>query len=84
MLGTPLFLRTTRSVSLTPAGAALMREAGLMLDSINRSCISEKNRAREVGHIQFGTVGTAAWGPLMLRLTTSVKVRRKSAGRLRN
>jgi len=66
LLGTPLFLRTTRSVSLTPAGAALMREAGLMLDSINRSLHQVRKIGRgEVGHIQFGTVGTAAWGPLM-------------------
>ncbi|KQN67827.1 LysR family transcriptional regulator [Rahnella sp. FC061912-K] len=66
MLGTPLFLRTTRSVALTPAGAALMREAGLMLDGINRSLHQVRKIGRgEVGHIQFGTVGTAAWGPLM-------------------
>ncbi|AVF33840.1 LysR family transcriptional regulator [Rahnella sikkimica] len=66
LLGTPLFLRTTRSVSLTPAGAALMREAGLMLDSINRSLHQVRKIGRgEIGHIQFGTVGTAAWGPLM-------------------
>lgn len=66
LLGTPLFNRTTRSVSLTPAGAALMREAGLMLDGINRSLHHVRKIGRgEVGHIQFGTVGTAVWGPLL-------------------
>ncbi|MBU9847062.1 LysR family transcriptional regulator [Rahnella ecdela] len=75
LLGTPLFLRTTRSVSLTPAGAALMREAGLMLDSINRSLHQVRKIGRgEVGHIQFGTVGTAAWGPLMPALNSFARI----------
>ncbi len=34
-LGAPLFLRTTRHVSLTPAGAALLPEAGAILDRAN-------------------------------------------------
>lgn len=66
LLGTLLFNRTTRSVSLTPAGAALMREAGQLLDGLNRSLHQVRKIGRgEVGHIQFGTVGTAVWGALL-------------------
>ncbi len=54
-LGTPLFVRTKRSVALTPAGAGLLPEARVLL----RAADALKEGAR---HIAAGDVGALALG----------------------
>lgn len=66
LLGTQLFLRNTRSVELTAAGAFLLEETrhiqGLTRQSLRH--VSQMGRG-EAGHMNLGLVGTAAWGRLL-------------------
>ncbi len=54
-LGTALFIRTTRSISLTEAGRALMRGAGPAFDQLSEAVES----ARTSGHAARGTLRLA-------------------------
>src|SRR6478736_1846982 len=54
-LGTDLFVRTSRQVALTPAGRALLEEAPLALDALERAA----ERARLAG---AGVAGTVRFG----------------------
>ena len=54
-LGTALFIRTTRSVSLTEAGRALVRGAGPAFDQLSEALES----ARSTGHAARGTLKLA-------------------------
>lgn len=54
-LGTALFIRTTRSVSLTEAGRALIRGAGPAFDQLSQAVES----ARSTGHAARGTLKLA-------------------------
>ncbi len=54
-LGTALFIRTTRSVSLTEAGRALIRGAGPAFDQLSEAVES----ARSTGHAARGTLKLA-------------------------
>ena len=66
MLATQLFVRTTRSVTLTAAGRALQQEVERMLDQMDRSLhhVCQVGRG-ERGLLQLGTIGTAVWGALL-------------------
>ncbi|MEX5413215.1 LysR family transcriptional regulator [Atlantibacter hermannii] len=88
-LGTPLFVRHSRSVALTHAGKILMEESRRLLAMANASLARVEQIGRgEGGRIELGVVGTAMWGrmrPVMhtfLRNNPDVDVqfREKSPG----
>ena len=70
-LGTPLFVRHSRSVALTHAGKILMEESRRLLFSANQAFARVEQIGRgEAGRIELGVVGTAMWGkmrPVMRR-----------------
>lgn len=62
-LGTPLFIRHSRSVVLTHAGQVLMEEARRLIASTQQALARvEKIGRGETGRIALGLVGTALWG----------------------
>lgn len=64
-LGTLLFVRTSRSVRLTPAGQFLFEEARHILERLAVAEQSLKRMARGMmGTLNIGTVGPALEGPL--------------------
>lgn len=66
LLGVTLFLRTTRSMSLTPAGSRLFSDVENLLEQTRISLREVQKLGRgEVGHLVVGTVGTSVWGALM-------------------
>lgn len=71
LLGTQLFLRDSRNVELTAAGALLLKETshiqGLTRQSLRQVGLMGRGAA---GHIKLGLVGTAAWGALLPALRT--------------
>lgn len=61
-LGTPLFVRHSRSVALTHAGKILMEESRRLLAMVNASLARVEQIGRgEGGRIELGVVGTAMW-----------------------
>jgi DNA-binding transcriptional LysR family regulator len=57
-LGVELLLRTKRSVTLTPAGAVLLRETGLMLERIEEAGRRvRRTAAGEEGELRLGYLG---------------------------
>lgn len=64
-LGTPLFIRHSRSVALTHAGRILMQEARTLLSSTHLalSRVTQIGRG-ERGCITLGVIGTALWSGL--------------------
>src|SRR5271156_5621624 len=59
MLGYPLFTRTSRSVSLTQAGAALLERARRTLRNVERDLEETRSVGRgEVGSLHIGFVGS--------------------------
>ncbi len=59
-IGYPLFLRSSRSVKLTPAGKALMERARRTLTKVDEDLEAVRSVARgEVGEIRVGFVGSA-------------------------
>ncbi|QTF09749.1 LysR family transcriptional regulator [Brenneria izadpanahii] len=68
-LGVKLFLRTTRTMSLTPAGSKLLSSVENLLDQATISLREVQQLGRgEVGHMVVGAVGTSVWGALMQTL----------------
>lgn len=66
-LGTPLFVRHSRSVALTHAGKILMEESRRLLFSANQAFARVEQIGRgEAGRIELGVVGTAMWGKCVL------------------
>lgn len=66
LLGVTLFQRTTRSMSLTPAGSRLLSGVENLLEQTRISLREVQQLGRgEVGHLVVGTVGTSVWGALM-------------------
>jgi len=60
ILGFALFDRTSRSVSLTPAGRAFLERAQRTLRNVNRDIEEARSIGRgEVGSLHFGFVGSA-------------------------
>lgn len=70
-LGTLLFIRHSRSVTLTHAGKILMEESRRLLSSANQALARVEQIGRgEAGRIELGVIGTAMWGkmrPVMRR-----------------
>src|SRR5580658_10233856 len=59
-IGHPLFLRTSRSVKLTPAGKALIDRARRTLHKVDEDLDAVRSVARgEVGVLKVGFVGSA-------------------------
>lgn len=78
VVGTPLFVRTTRSVRLTPAGALLYEHARRITSDMGHMLASVRELARgEEGNLSIGITPTAAWSPLVEALHT---FRRKHPG----
>ncbi|MCG8710612.1 LysR family transcriptional regulator [Brenneria sp. 4F2] len=68
-LGVTLFLRTTRTMSLTPAGSKLLSCVKNLVDQAHISLREVQQLGRgEAGHMVVGAVGTAVWGALMQTL----------------
>ncbi|MEC5318335.1 LysR family transcriptional regulator [Brenneria populi subsp. brevivirga] len=68
-LGVKLFLRTTRTMSLTPAGSKLLSCVEQMIDQAHISLREVQQLGRgEAGHMVVGVVGTSVWGALMQTL----------------
>ncbi|KPC50859.1 LysR family transcriptional regulator [Amantichitinum ursilacus] len=66
VLDTQLFVRTTRSVELTPAGRALLREVNKLMEMTSHSLQQVRQLGRgKAGHMVIGAVGTAMWGALL-------------------
>lgn len=64
-LGTPLFVRTTRSVSLTPSGDFLLDEARRALDIVDQSVRGVQQIADgQLGLLRVAFTGTAAFSTL--------------------
>lgn len=68
-LGVVLFKRTTRSMTLTPAGRTLLRNVERLLDQADSALHQVQQMGRgEGGHMVVGMVGTSAWGGLIAAL----------------
>ena len=60
LLGYPLFTRTSRSVSLTPAGEALLQRARRTLRNVQRDLDETRSIGRgDVGSLHIGFIGSA-------------------------
>ncbi len=68
LLGTPLLLRTSRSVALTPAGAVLLQRARRTL----RTLQADMEDVRSVGRGEEGSLNVGFIGSAMLSLLPSV------------
>jgi DNA-binding transcriptional LysR family regulator len=69
-LGFELFNRTTRSISLTPAGQAFLGEVTQIFQQLDRAIdIGRKTSRGELGQISIGFVGSATYNilPVMLQ-----------------
>ena len=59
-IGTELFVRATRSVTLTESGALLLREAPRVLSDLQRVVERAQGAGRgELGHVSIGFIGSA-------------------------
>lgn len=64
-LGVELFVRTTRRVDLTPAGAAYLEKARAILASVEEAAHETRRvAAGVVGHLAIGCVGSATYSLL--------------------
>jgi DNA-binding transcriptional LysR family regulator len=65
MVGFALFIRSSRSVQLTPAGQHFLEDVRELFSSLDRSVAEAKRIANgETGRLRIGFVGTAAFGVL--------------------
>ncbi|RTZ47625.1 LysR family transcriptional regulator [Candidimonas sp. SYP-B2681] len=61
-VGTPLFVRNTRSVSLTPAGVVLLKKAKQLVSDGQAALVATQRRAAgNSGHLTIGFTSTAAY-----------------------
>lgn len=75
-LGTDLFVRTTRSVALTPAGEALMGPAREVLDSVRRAAQEARAAGRgDVGRVRVAFAGVSTH-PLVAAVARRVRAER--------
>ena len=64
-LGTRLFVRTTRGVRLSAAGAALLPEARRLLRQVETLTLGARHLARgEIGSVRLGFISTASYNVL--------------------
>ncbi|KXO75603.1 LysR family transcriptional regulator [Brucella anthropi] len=70
-LGAKLFLRTKRSVIITPAGEVFLKEARLVLDQFDKAeSVGRRAGRGEIGRIEIGYVGSAAYaGALQMQIS---------------
>jgi DNA-binding transcriptional LysR family regulator len=68
LLGYPLFIRTSRSVSLTNAGEALLQRARRMLRNVQRDI----DEIRSIGHGDVGSLHVGFVGSAMLTMLPQV------------
>ncbi|KAB2658409.1 LysR family transcriptional regulator [Brucella tritici] len=70
-LGAKLFLRTKRSVTITPAGEVFLKEARLVLDQFDKAeSVGRRAGRGEIGRIEIGYVGSAAYaGALQMQIS---------------
>lgn len=65
-LGTPLFHRMTRGVTLTEAGEVLLEDARLILNRVDQAKLDVGRTARgESGHVGVGFAGATPFHPLV-------------------
>lgn len=65
-LGTPLFERRPRAIALTPAGEALLEDAGRILRDVERASERVRRVARgESGRLRVGMINSAPFHPLI-------------------
>jgi DNA-binding transcriptional LysR family regulator len=68
-LGVQLFRRTGHGVALTEAGAALAEDARRLLGDVQGAVRNAQRAGRgEVGHLNIGFTGSAAFNPMVPRL----------------
>lgn len=60
-VGTPLFVRTGRTLALTPAGELLADEADRVIEAVERAQSAIANIRGEAGTVRLGVVPTVAW-----------------------
>lgn len=76
-LSTRLFARTKRSVALTAAGEIFLREARAVLDAYGRAETVGRQAGRgEIGRIEIGYVGSAAYAGVLQEQTASFRAER--------
>ena len=72
-LGVDLFVRSTRKVELTPAGAAYQTRAAAILDAVDDAAEEAQRIAEGVeGHLAIGCVGSATYS-LLPRLVRALR-----------
>lgn len=64
-LGTPLFVRTSRRVELTAAGAVFLEHAAAILERVDQACGQARAvGAGQAGHLEIGLSGSLLLGSL--------------------
>jgi DNA-binding transcriptional LysR family regulator len=75
-LGTPLFIRSTRSVSLTPGGAALVGPAREVIEALRRAETAARSAEQgEIGVVRIAFAGLSTHR-IVARLARRVRTRR--------
>jgi DNA-binding transcriptional LysR family regulator len=76
-LSTRLFVRTKRSVALTPAGEIFLKEARAVLDAYARAETAGRQAGRgELGRVEIGYVGSAAYAGVLQEQTALFRAAR--------
>ena len=71
-IGTPLFKRLPRGVSLTDAGKSLLVDARAILGDVTRAGDHARRAARgELGRVRIGMINSAPFHPFVCLLYTS-------------
>ena len=80
-LGTRLFLRLQREVSLTDAGRALQAEAELTVRQFEAAQLNAQRAGRgETGHIELGYVASAVFSGVLQKQVSSFRLRYPGIG----
>ncbi|MGS0738050.1 LysR family transcriptional regulator [Pseudomonas sp. GG8] len=80
-LGTRLFLRLQREVSLTDAGRALQAEAELTVRQFETAQLNAQRAGRgETGHIELGYVASAVFSGVLQKQVSSFRLRYPDIG----
>ena len=65
-LGTKLMTRSTRSLSLTPAGASYLEKCRAILSLVDAAVVCSTTPARELGLQGFGTIAAGSTADLVV------------------